>query len=224
MIEAGMKASIPLLLIAGALQAANTHGSEPPDDWFRQVETANRLVEAGDLDRAAAVYTAALERARAAGDGLGAGVVLQNLGRLLGRQGRFREAEVPTCEESVNSKLPAQPMRLLVRATAGLSAVYLQTEQYSKAETLITGVLNSHPAGADSDEAALMSNLGVILAHKQQFGEAERLLRWTAEVCAGVPDPEMQEVGAVAVANRADCRWWPDTLTLRSHRTGKPSR
>jgi tetratricopeptide (TPR) repeat protein len=192
------------LPVACAILALCAYASEPLIDWVRQVESANHLVETGDFDKAAAVYASALDHARAAGDDLRAAVVLQNLGRMLDRRGHLREAEKAYLGGiSALERVGAADDRIMVRAAVGLSAVYLQSGQYSKAETLIKRVLASHPAGAGSDEASLMGNLGVVLTHKQQFAEAEQLLRKTAGVCASNPDTEIQEVGAVALANLA---------------------
>gem|GEM_PF-6997095 len=189
--------------------------SESVSDWVRQVELANHLLEIGEFDRAAAVYTQALEHARSAGDDLRAGVVLQNLGRLHDRRGELRAAEkayLRALAAFQHSNAPDD--RLLVRTYASLSTVYIQAGQYSKADTLIRNVLANHPAGAVSDKASLMGSLGVVLGHKQQSGEAENLLRQTADMCANAPDLEMQEAGAVASANLA-------SLQMRGGRTAE---
>lgn len=202
MIKAGMKRYALRFWMTNALLAAGAFASEPLDDWVRRVELGNQLVETGDFDGAAAAYSAALEQARAAGDDLRTGIVLQNLGRMLDRKGQLLAAEKSYLRAiSALEHAGVTDDRLLVRAAAGLSAIYIQTGQYSRAEALIKGVLAAHPGGAAADKASLTGNLGVALAHKKQFEVAERLLRQTADACAGAADAEMQEVGAVTLAN-----------------------
>jgi len=202
MIVAGMKGntSLPLILLrsfrrwpgraaagllcigaAACVLAGTLYASEPAGDWARQVEFANALVESGDLDQAATVYARALAHARTAGDDVRVGIVLQNVGRLLDRKGQQREAERAYLGAvSALKRAGGSDDRLVVRAYAGLSAMYIQTGQYSKAETLIRRVLADHPAGAGSDKASLMGGLGVVLMHKRRFAEAEQVLRNSA--------------------------------------------
>ena len=186
------------------LLAGCVYASERPGDWVRQIEMANALIESGDLHEAHRLYTRALEDAQTAGDEVRAGVVLQNVGRLLDRMGQLREAEKAYLRAvSAFDRAGVTDERLVVRAYVGLSAVYIQTGQYSKAERLIRRVLADSSVGADSDRASLMGSLGVILAHRHEFAEAERVLQQTAELTAGGHSTEMQEVRAVAIANVA---------------------
>lgn len=202
MIEAGMRRYTLRFWMTYSLLAAGACASEPLDEWVRRVELGNQLVETGDFDGATVAYSVALEQASAAGDDLRAGVVLQNLGRMLDRKGQLLAAEKAYLRAiSTLERARVADDRLLVRAAAGLSAIYIQTGQYSKAEELIKEVLAAHPGGAGADKASLTGNLGVALARKRQFEVAERLMRQTADVCAGARDLEMREVGAVAMAN-----------------------
>ena len=195
--------SVLRLTIAAAMLASTLLASNSASDWVRQVELANALVESGDLDKAQTVYTKALEHALSAGDEIRVGLVLQNVGRLLDRKGRLREAEQSYLRAvSAFKRAGAVDERLAVRAYAGLSAVYIQTAQHSRAEALIRRVLSEHPAGADSDKASLMGSLAVILANRNQLAEAEQVLKKTVELSAG-DSTDMQEVRAVALANLA---------------------
>lgn len=195
----GLPVAFAVVMLVGSLFA-----SQDANDWMRQVESANALVDIGDLSEAEKVYTEALQNAHAAGDEIRAGVILQNVGRLFERKGQLRDAE-RTYLKAVSSFAGAgvADKRLVIRAYAGLSDVYIQTGQYSKAETLIRHLLKDSPAGADSDRASLMGSLGVILAHRQKHAEAEQVLQQTAAFGAGDHSTEMQEVRAVAIANLA---------------------
>jgi tetratricopeptide (TPR) repeat protein len=204
-------------LLAATITLITACGIEAklPDDWAAQVEHGNSLVELGNLTEAEFVYASAMASAEREGNHLKTGVVLQNLARLLDRKGQLRDAEkaylrairafgrVPECDE-----------RLVARAHVGLVVVYLQTEQYSRAETLIRRVLADYPGAATPDKASLMGSLGVVLAHKRRFEEAEEVLSTTAEMYLSSSDPEIQEVGAIAAANAA-------ALKMRSGRASE---
>lgn len=193
-----VRLTVLMVLLSGHLYA-----SERIREWVQQIETANALVDRGDLNQAQTVYTKALKVAQTDGDQVRMGVVLQNVGRLLDRKGQLREAEKTYLRAvSAFNRSGAADERLVVRAYVGLAAVYIQTGQYSRAETLIRRVLADRPSGADADRASLMGSLGVILAHKQKFAEAEKVLRQTSEFDAG-GSTEMHEVRAVAMANLA---------------------
>lgn len=192
------------VLVASLMLVGTVSAAEPGEKWVRDVGLANALVETGDLDQAQAAYTRALHDAQSAGDDVRSAIVLQNMGRLHYLGGQLREAERAYLQAAHTlNKAGVTDDRLFARAYIGLPAVYIQTGQYSKAETLIRRVLSEYPAGADSDKASLMGTLGVILAHKRRFEEAEQVLQATAQQCASTPDPEMQEVGAIARANIA---------------------
>ncbi len=180
-----------------------SYASEPPAEWMRQVQFANALVDRGELLQAKAIYRTASKEAQNAGDDLRAGAVLQNLGRLLEREGRMLEAEKAYARAVDALTRAGRDDRLLVRATAGLSAIYIQNGQYSKAEAMVRRALAENRAGAPPDKATLFGNLGVILIQKHQFEEAEQVLRNTARMCLNAADTETNEVGAIAVANLA---------------------
>jgi tetratricopeptide (TPR) repeat protein len=187
--------------------------AEHVDDWVQQVQLARSLMDTGNLDQAAVVFKQTLDSARSAGDDVRAGVVLQNLGSLLDRKGHARESEKAYLRAiKALTRAGMHDGRLLVRTYVGLVAVYVQTGQYSKAEALIRRVLTDHPDGAPSDKASLLGSLGVTLAHKHRFEEAEQVLRQTARMCASTPGTDMLEVGAIAVANLAG-------LQMRAGRT-----
>lgn len=201
-----MGAVVRAALVA-ALLAPGAGALEPLDDWLRQIASANHLVDRGDFAQAQALYSGALAEAQMAGDDLRAGLVLQNLGRLLDRKGELREAEKAFRRAvSALKRVPDADPRLLVRTYVGLTAVYIQAGEYTKGEALIRSVAASNLTAAEADRASLMGSLGVILAHKSRFAEAEQVLRETARLCEGSPDAEMQEVGAIAVANLAGVR------------------
>ncbi len=197
--------SVRNLALASVILLGALFASEPADDGVHQVELANALVDRGDLDQAEAAYTRALDQAQVAGDSVrAAGVVLHNIGRLLDRRGRQLEAERAYLRAvQAFSGAGVTDERLVVRAYAGLSAVYIQTGQYSKAEGLIRRVLTDHAAGDDSDRTSLMGSLGVVLTHKNRSAEAEQVLRSTVQQCVGRSSVEMQEVCAIALANLA---------------------
>lgn len=203
-----LKLAFVAAVLSGALVA-----SDPVDDWVREVGLANDLVESGNLAQAEIAYKSALDQAQIAGDGVRVGVVQQNIGRLLDRMGRQLEAEGAFLRAAQAFDIAVvKDERLVVRAYVGLSGVYIQTGQYSKAEGLIRRVLADYPAGADLDRASLMVSLGVILAYKQRYPEAEQVLRSVAQQGMGHSNAEMQEVGAIALANLAG-------LQLRNART-----
>jgi tetratricopeptide (TPR) repeat protein len=192
------------VVVASLMLTGTLWASELAEDWVRQLEFGNALVETGDLDQAHRVYTEALHNAQTdpSVDHIRVSLVLQNMGRLFDRRGQLREAETAYLRGiTALNKAGVADDRVVVRAYVGLPAVYIQTGQYSKAETLIRRVLTDYPSSEESDKASLMGTLGVILAHKHKFAEAEQVLQTTAELCAGSPSSEMQEVGAIAVAN-----------------------
>jgi tetratricopeptide (TPR) repeat protein len=177
---------------------------ESLDRWVQDVHSANTLLKAGDLDRATAIYERTLDSARRAKDDLRIAVALQNLGSVFDRMGRTRDAERAYLQALASLSRTGKPEdQLTMRAYVGLVAVHIETEKYSKAEALIRRVLNEHPNGAAVDKAGLMGSLGVALAHRGSFIEAEQVLRSTAEACAANPDADMQEIGAIAIANLA---------------------
>ena len=153
-----MKAFLSLYPAISVVFGFCSYGSQSVPDWARQVEVGNQFVETGELNRAAVAYTTALEHARVAGDDVRAGVVLLNLGRLFERQGRTREAE-QSFLAAISKLKRGSDTRLLVRAYVGLSTVYIQTGEDSRAETLIRNVLADHPAGADPERASVSGNL-----------------------------------------------------------------
>lgn len=204
-----------VILIAAILALVSACGVEARvlDEWTAQVERGNTLVELGDFTEAEAAYSEALASAERDGDQLRAGVVLQNVGRLLDRKGQLRDAEKAYLRAIMAlTHVPRSDDSLVVRAYVGLVAVYLQTEQYSRADGLIRRVLAVYPGGAPADKASLMGSLGVILAHKRRFEEAEQALSTTAEMHLTSSDPDIQEVGAIAAANAA-------ALKMRAGRT-----
>lgn len=173
-------------------------------EWARQIESANALVEAGQLDRAEATYVSALTQAESAGDDLRIALALRNLGWLLDRRGELLQAEklyLRAIQALARSQVREDKME--VRISLGLTTIYIQTGQHSKGEQLIRRLLTDYPGADDSDKVSLMGNLGVVLASKRHYEEAEQAFRETAEVCAGASSIELQEVGAIAKANMA---------------------
>lgn len=187
-----------------AILAAGCGAGQPFDDWLRQIALANEMVDRGDLARAQTLYTEALDEAQRAGDDLRAGLALQNLASLLDRKGELRKAEKTFLRAASSLKrVPGVDPRLLARTYAGLAAVHIQAGEYSKGEVLIRSVLTGDLFDAEADRASLMGSLGVILAHRNRFGEAEQALRETVRLCGGSRDSEIQEVRGIAVANLA---------------------
>lgn len=82
-------AIVPALPIVNGYSAA-----EPVDQWVRQIQSGNILVEAGELDQAEVIYNQSWIQAETAGDDLRVAVVLQNLGKLLYRRGHTLEATI----------------------------------------------------------------------------------------------------------------------------------
>lgn len=200
----GRTFTVFVLCAAAAFAAADPPSPEPTGEWVRQVEFANELVDRGELDGAERIYKTALTQAHLAGDDLRAAVVFQNLGRLLDRKGQTLEAEKAYLRAiGALTRSDTKDDKLFVRAYAGLAVVYLQSGQLAKAENLIRRGLADHPAAAAADRASLAGSLGVVLARKGRFEEAEQVFRQTAEECAGHPSEEVREAGAVAVANLA---------------------
>ena len=192
-----------LVLVGASVLHARAHAVADPDgNWVQQVELANTLVDSGKLDEAEKSFVASLDAA--GNDHVRIGVVLQNTGRLLERKGRLLDAEKSYLRalRSFNAAGSVED-RLILRAAAGLTGIYIQTGQYAKGGTLIRRVLADHPAGADADRASLLGSLGVILAHGQRFAEAEQALVRAAELGTRDASPDMQEVRAIAIANLA---------------------
>lgn len=196
-----------LSLVAASLVAVGTASARvsSEDAWVGQIRSANALVERGDLDQAQAAYASALTDAQSAGDDVRTALVLQNMGRVLYLDGRLREAERAYLQAAqALHKAGVTDDRLFARAYIGLPAVYIETGQHSRAEALVRRLLRDYPAAGDSEKASLMGTLGVILAHKQRFEEAEQVLLETANQCAEKTlDPEIREIGAIARANIA---------------------
>ncbi|MDW8130303.1 MAG: tetratricopeptide repeat protein [Bryobacterales bacterium] len=198
-LRAALSASLALCVLAVSARA-----SDPLEQWARQVELANQLLEKGQLEEASAVYLAALTDARAAGDRVRGAVVLHNLGRLLSQRGQLREA-ASAYQQAMNEFAGAgnAHAKSLVRSAAGLVAIHLQAREYSKAKRLIQRVLASLPDEPCADRLHLISALGVILARQGRLHEAERLFRDAARMSEEFPGPDAREAGAVALANLA---------------------
>jgi tetratricopeptide (TPR) repeat protein len=187
-----------------AFVAASAFAAGSTVDWVRQVESARNLVEAGDFDHAEALFAAALKQAETAGDDLRIAVVQQNLGGLFDRRGHLLQAEnrylraIQAIERS-----PLTDDRLLVRTSAALTGLYVQTGQFAKAESLTRRLLSDHPDADDTDKASLMVGFGVILAHKHRPEEAEQIFHDTVRLYSGTSDPAIREIVATAIANMA---------------------
>ena len=191
-------------MLALALVAVCSFARERWDDWARQIRYGNTLVENGRFAEAEGVYATALKYAENAGDDLRAGVVLQNLGRLLDREGYVLRAEDMYLRAvRVLKRSAAGNDTLLVRAYRGLTALYIETGRNSRAEATIRRVLAEHRDASDADKAGLLGDLGLILARRRRFEEAEQILRKTAEASVSVSNVDIKEIGATAIVNIA---------------------
>ncbi|MCX7602434.1 MAG: tetratricopeptide repeat protein [Bryobacteraceae bacterium] len=150
------------------------------------------------------MYASVAAQALEAGDAAVAGVARYNLGRLMERSGRLREA----CGEFLAAlrlleSVPGIDPPLAVRVMNGLAAVRLPMGELAKAKEVIRRALGSGLSAAPSDRASLLGMLGVILARRGRFAEAESMLREAAALGLGAGEAESLESGAVALANLA---------------------
>lgn len=184
--------------------AVCAHGAFLNDAWSKRVRRANELADSGRFGEARKLYQEALEEAQRSGDDLRAGVVLYNLGRLQERNGQLREAERAFLSSVAALKRTGSAEEgLLARSFVGLSAVYIRTGQYARAEAVIREALEGGWQVLEADRASLEGNLGVILASRGRFTEAAQVLRNTVQRCEDHPDADVREVGAIAAASLA---------------------
>lgn len=184
--------------------AVSAHGASMQDAWIQQVRLANGLADHGRFSEAQRLYRMALDEASKSADDLRAGVVLYNLGRLYDRNGLLRDAEKSFLSAvAALRRSGAAEEGLLARSCAGLSAVYIRTGQYARAEALIREALEGGWLVLEADRAALEGNLGVILAHRGRFAEAVEMLRRVIERCGNHPAGDVRETGAIAAASLA---------------------
>jgi tetratricopeptide (TPR) repeat protein len=184
--------------------AVSAHGASTQDAWAQQVRLANELADNGRFSEAQRLYRAALDEASKSADDLRTGVVLYNLGRLFDRNGLLRDAEKAfLAAVAALRRTGGAEEGLLARSYVGLSAVYIRTGQYARSDALIREALEGGWQVLDADRASLEGNLGVILAHRGRFSEAEEILRRTIQHCENHPGEEVRETGAIAAASLA---------------------
>lgn len=193
-----LAATFLLLLTGGSVRAAVS------DEWVEQVAHANALVELGRFAEAKDAYAAALAGAERDKNELQRGIVLQNLGGLLYREGKLLEAEKTFLRAlSAFKRVRDCDHRHLLRVYTGIAAAYIETGQFSKAEAVLRTALGAYPNPAPAEAASLTGMLAVVLMQKGQLAESEQLLRRTAASGLSSRDAELREIGAIATANLA---------------------
>jgi len=184
--------------------AASAPGAPLGDAWSQRVRLANELTDSGRFLQAQELYRSALAEAQKSGDDLRAGVVLYNLGRLFDRSGQLRDAEKAFLSSvAALRRTGGAEEGLLARSSVGLSAVYIRTGQYARAETVIRDALEGGWQVLEADRASLEANLAVILAQRGRLAEAAEILRETNRRCENHSGEEVREVGAIAAASLA---------------------
>lgn len=166
-----------------------------------QVDKAQTLIVAGQLAEAEATLLSMPERTAE---------VWNTLAWLYDRQGARLQAEQAYLRALAVMPAAPQYRQLYVRTSIGLAAVYIDSEQYPKAEAIVTRLRDTHPDAEPAEQAALAGNLGVILAQRGQLESAAALFTGVAARCESTTPttagPELWEVCAIALANHAEVR------------------
>jgi tetratricopeptide (TPR) repeat protein len=194
-------AIIPVLaLLTSTLASAGDHAK-----WARLMEGANQYAEFGAFDKAESAFRSALREAESPRRAsLDCAATLNNLGGLFLGRGTVLEAEnflLRAWSELENT--PGSVKEFRVRVAAALTSLWIETGKDSKAEALIQRLLATNELPGDTDSAALLGNLGVVLAHKHMFEMARARLQMTILALAGAADSRAIEVRAIALSNMA---------------------
>lgn len=154
------------------------------------------MPDTADLTAAVARYSEAVrcetEPARIALAQQGLAKVYYRLGNLLAAEKTYLAALKTLAIEPA-----AHEQRASI--TLSLSAIYVQSGQFSRGESYIRELLASPVARSAADTAGLNSALGLLLMQRQQLNEAERVLKVALAICA-----DCQELKAVTIGNLGD--------------------
>ena len=88
-----------------------------------------------------------------------------------------------------------------VRMSGALASLYIVSGRHSKAESLLLRYLPESLAEGDTDSAALLGAMGVVLTHKLLFSEAEIDLLETTRLLERSEDAPALEIRAIALSN-----------------------
>ena len=189
-----------LALLAPTPASAGDHAK-----WTRLMEEANKYAELGAFDNAESAFRSALREAESPRRAsLDCAATLNNLGGLFLGRGKVLEAEKFLLRAWVElENTPGSVKEFQIRVAAALTSLWIETGKDLKAEALIQRLLATNELPADTDSAALLGNLGVVLAHRHMFEMARTRLQMTIQGLAEAADSRAFEVRAVALSNLA---------------------
>src|SRR5262249_33743638 len=116
--------------------------------------------------------------------------------------GRLREAErAYAAALAIMERKLGLASHTAVRLAIDLSKVYLETDQVSRAESLIRRFLRRHNEPSSGDRAILLADLASVLASKSNFEDAEPLYRQALTFFERDPSQEFRERTIIALSN-----------------------
>jgi tetratricopeptide (TPR) repeat protein len=197
-------AALPLLLLAGCGNAPPlSHAIEDRHDAL--LEPGQALYWRSEYDSARAVWSAALDIARADGDSLGVAKLLTWLGLAAYRSRDFANARA-LGEAALELKLTLGDERELARSYNALGMLALDEARlldgihfFERARAAATA------AGDDRAAGAAAGNLGLIQANLGDLEQAEASLRLMRDAARAAADPRLE---ANALTNLAMVAVW----------------
>jgi tetratricopeptide (TPR) repeat protein len=193
-------AAVWLTLAGGDLVPAEQSGA-----WAAQVIAAKEAQRRGEFAAAEAGFNSAIRLALEThpNEPVHEGASVNELGQLSFTEGKFAIAEKLFLRALVRFRQAGDDAKG-GRAAANLSTLYLETGQFSKAESAIWPYLDL-PVGAidELDWVVLSSNLGSVRALQGRPQEAETVFRAVIEDLRSRPDAESVIVRATAMDDLA---------------------
>ncbi|HLX43592.1 MAG TPA: tetratricopeptide repeat protein [Bryobacteraceae bacterium] len=188
-------------------------GGDPPTAkdahavWQSQLNEASSFLAGREYLKAEAAYGGALKTASELEPSeLYRGITLNDLGILFQDLGRYIDAEKLFLQSlSVLERRYGTSDRVVVRAGANLVSLYLETQQITKAESILLPLIPSQesvPAGPDGP--ILLSDLASVRAGQGRLEAAELLFRRVIDALDKTPQEEYREELAIAMTDLSE--------------------
>jgi len=182
---------------------ARANGPDHVDAILAQANLAQVRVARGDLDGAAAILRELVPHAKRAltAEHPAYPVLCLRYGEILGRQGKWADAEPLLADAYAGATSQAVPMRIAM-AGSSYGVCLARLKKYDQAEAPLREAIENMSALPDRQRGAQRDVLGALIETAEHRGNAEDAARWRAALAA-LPGPASAPASQPATAPAA---------------------